>query len=539
MKKLVIYVLCVLFVLTSFSTIVMADEDDTDISWGHDHESPWDDYIGMRYVRENFDEPGELTTFFNVYKHFALDSVFRNVVDGAYVEDGQSVTTTLGTDLGVRYSPFVFELPDEYFGLRVSDYQLSGDNYAVNLDGTYIIMSHTLNPGDYDFVDPQDWNRTGGDNIDEYSDGRSITQHDYAVNASGNVDLLNFDATLLRYINAQDDNFYNYGATADAEIIDGLVLEGLYAGYQEDNGMLYEIAATMDLDDNLTLRGAHRDSRIDGDDIEVDSVWNYIDRQWQYGPPKRDYVFPIWDRGFNFAAGLTYGFEIDQISNFLEVDFETTSPLSRDNENPHLISSLYTEAMGFAVNNYAYLDLEDPVYTFRNSVETPSVDIEIADGNEISFWGRTSGYIQMTDDGRDFDALGSINMSTTQDIWRLAGVSFDAFALAEVGEILREYDIAGTPRDEIEDLFKYGLMARYDAPNGIKFRLQYFNSAEFDEDADARDRDGFREPWSVFEIFRGDFRASGSYHDVYDDYTFYRNDNYGQGIRAVVGIPIR
>ena len=100
--------------------------------------------------------------------------------------------------------------------------------------------------------------------------------------------------------------------------------------------------------------------------------------------------------------------------------------------------------------------------------------------------------------------LAGMRLYTTKSLWRFKNVERDSFFLLSLaGEDYKK-----------RDPFKYSLMAKYNAPNGLRFRLQYFGSDDFKE-----------RPRDIFGIER------------FAPYRWYYNDLGKTGLRLVVAVP--
>jgi len=186
MKKIVsLFVIVLLFsVSLSFSTAFAEHGDkvvdDYLIDWGPDHGSGmW----GFTYVRDSLEESGEMQTYFNIQGRW-VDRVQRTI-EGAYIDDGQILTTTIGLNLGADYSPYAALLDRRNLGIRISGFEF--ENTAV--DATYIMA------------------QTAPTNIhDEYLIVEPSKQ-EFALNVTSQdlFDLIDLNTTILRYTEDEEN----------------------------------------------------------------------------------------------------------------------------------------------------------------------------------------------------------------------------------------------------------------------------------------------------------------------------------------------
>ena len=490
MKKLTAYLIVFAMLLTlmiALSGLVFADQDG-DIDWGGDYDKSG--YWGFTYIRYAGDEVGEMKPYF----HIDDDRIFQKVITGAFIDDGQEVTTTIG-QVRSSYSPFAADFHDGTLGLRISDFELDlGDNQFA-FDGTYI----------FGFADVDDLYTMPVPIIDKPSDQA------FTFNVSGNIDDLGLNLTTLRYLDDNDENQFNSAVEVDLKLIDDLNLDGVYAFYTEDAGFLYEVNMNYKVNDDLSVRAGHRNSE-DLDFTHIKGANNrYVDSSD---------VNDIWKRDNSVNAGFTLDYNLPDIENTLKVDFDSTNPGARDNLDSTISSTLDTDAFGFSIkqdNLITIPDDEADSRTLYHRARVISPDFDIPGANvQTDFLNVTSATItgmasfvfdRNYDVGEDyFYTLAGAHISLEQRLWRLSGLRLDFNPML---------DISGA--DNGKDLFKFTTTARYQAPNEMRFTVQYFSSDDYaSPSTDNRNRSHY----SMYEFLPDD--------DSFD---------VGQGIRVMVGIP--
>ena len=106
-----------------------------------------------------------------------------------------------------------------------------------------------------------------------------------------------------------------------------------------------------------------------------------------------------------------------------------------------------------------------------------------------------------------YHAIAAVEVGATADVWRLPNLY--------LGGIFA-YDMPGD-KDLIKNPFKFALISKYDAPNGIKFRLEYLSSVDY--------------ATTTKSVHNDDLNAR------YDDIRYYGNSKF-HGVRLSIGFPL-
>lgn len=495
MKRLVLLasMLCLLLAVTP----VFAEKD-ADIDWGNDYKSG---HWGFVYTKGPDDEEGSLQTYFNIQSD---QSRWRKQFDGAYIDGGQSLTTMFGTRLGVNYSPYVAQFHGESTVLGLRIYTFKWNDWSF--DGTYVIAHTHQN---------NHWNHTPAI--------VGPMKQDILLGAKGSIGDASITAALVRQ--KLDDEFYfNYSVVADVKPMPDLSLTLTYAGYQANEDWLYNVDATWKyMPGKLEFRAGLRNSEIDAVDSKAvrgsgftggeESKSAYVNKSG------RDAINKIYNRDNSVNVGATTWFNLGPVSNKLDVDYDTTNPSRRGDLDDFIKVALNSTYEGFTFNQRATVLVPDEKTTNRAStiedtdalrydyaitVTTPKYNL----ANGFTAQGRLDFDWDMnyTEDNR-YHTVAGLLVNGTTDIWRLKKVQVDGRVIVDMP----------MDKDLIEDPVKFAVQAKYDAPNGVKFRVEYYSSNDYSKTT----------TWVHGEELQ----------KRYEVYRFYAGNDTPQGLRVIAGIP--
>lgn len=463
----------------------------------------------------NLVEEGDFIPFFNKAK----DGPFNITVTGPYIKDGQDVDTTIGSRLGVDYSPYIakFNKENAILGIRVSPIVLDLGIVNLTFDGAYTFA----------LLDLGKEKHTGGNLIKPRT-------NDLLFGVKGNVADLNLALAMVRYEVANDEPevpykyFYNVGGQVNMEVIPGLKLTALGAYYMQDKDWLYEVTGEYEvLPETLWVRAGHRNSEFEG---EGDKPYNKVSVRGGEGADKKSYIDDlkpietIYKRDSSINVGATYKFDYSGIDTTLDVDYDTTNPNKRGDLDDKVTVTADTKYLGYSLwQKFAILFPDEDTGENRGNTindpeanrldyylkfNTPEFDLPVPMVDRVFAVGKLNlDWDQNYVEGSRMHIIPAVELGVEQDIWRLEGMTFGA---------ILAYDMA--PEGTEVDAFKYALIARYDAPNGIQFRLEYLNSADYKSDT---------------KLVHNEKQ-----YDRYDHIRFYGDSNKFHGIRLSVGFPL-
>lgn len=501
MKKLALVaslVLCLM--LASLPAFAVKDAD---IDWGTNHNGG---HWGFTYTKAPGAEEGSLQSYFNIRSD---QSRWNKKIDGAYVEGGQNLTTLFGTRIGVSYSPYVAQFHGEstVLGIRVFPYQWNDWSF----DGTYVI-AHTHQSNH--------WNHT------PVIVGPS--KQDILLGAKGKLSDIELSAALVRH-EIGDKFYYNYSLIADAKPMTDLSVKLTYAGYQMNKDWLYNVDATWKyMPNKLEFRAGFRNSEI----VAVDSAavrgggftGGDDDKKAYVNKAGRNAINAIYNRDQSVNLGATTWFGLGPVDNKLTVDYDTTNPAKRNDVDDVIKVGLESKYEGFAFNQWTTVIVPDENTTARSStindatanrydygltVTTPKYEL----GYGFTATGRLDFDWDMNYDTENrYHTIAGLIVSGKQDIWKLKNVALDAKVAVDM------------PKEKtiIEDPVKFAGRAMYQAPNGIKFRAEYYSSVDY-----AAGGPGGAAKWVHGQEL----------HQRYGAYRFYEDWNSPVGLRVVVGVP--
>ncbi|MCK9222925.1 MAG: hypothetical protein M0Q40_09960 [Limnochordia bacterium] len=500
MKKLALVASLVLCLMLASLPAFAAK--DADIDWGTDE---WGGYWGFTYTKAPGTEEGQLQPYF----HFRADqSRFNKKVDGAYVEGGQNLTTLFGWKLGFAYSPYVAQVDGDsrVYGLRIYTYKWN--DWAF--DGTYVIGYEA--PDNY-------WK---GDLIEGPS------RQDVLLGAKGKLGDVDLSGALVRF-EVGDKFYYNYSLIADAKPMTDMTVKFTYAGYQVNKDWLYNVDGNWKyMPGKLEFRAGFRNSEI----MNVESaavrgpgfVGGDDDKKAYVNKDGRNAINAIYNRDQSVNLGATTWFGLGPVDNKLTVDYDTTNPAKRNDVDDVIKVGLESKYEGFVFNQWGTVIVPDEKTTDRHSVINDPTVNRYDYGLTVTTPKYELGY-GFTATGRlDFDwdmnydtenryhTIAGLIVSGKQDIWKLKNVALDAKVAVDM------------PKEKtiIEDPVKFAGRAMYQAPNGIKFRAEYYSSVDYAEGG----------PGGAAEWVHGQ-----KLHQRYGAYRFYEDSNSPVGLRVVVGVP--
>jgi len=484
-------VLCLMLVsLPAFA------KKDADINWGDNHNSgDW----GFTYTKAPGAEEGSLQTYFNVRSD---QSRWNKKIDGAYVEGGQNLTTLFGTRIGVSYSPYVaqFDGDSKVLGMRVYPYKL-GD---WTIDGTYVFAyNHESNH----------WNDTPVI--------VGPIKQDILLGAKGKLGDADLSGALVRF-KVDDKSYYNYSLIANVKPMTDVSVTATYAGYQVNKDWLYNVDGTWKyMPGKLEFRAGFRNSEIAS--VESAAVrgpgFATGEKNAYVNNNGRNAINGIYNRDKGVNVGATTWFNLGPVDNKLTVDYDTTNPAKRGDVDDVIKVGLESKYEGFAFNQWATVIVPDENTTARSSTINDATANRYDYGLTVTTPKYELGY-GFTATGRlDFDwdlnydaesryhTIAGLIVSGKQDIWKLKNVNLDAKVAVDMPK-------EGTI---IEDPVKFAGRAMYQAPNGIRFRAEYYSSVDYKAEAD----------WVHGQKL----------HQRYGAYRFYEEWNSPVGLRVTMGIP--
>lgn len=545
MRKLSKVLLALALVMMVFSASAFALENkvkDPTADWEFgDEKDHWGLVYFLGYDEDGLEEEGKLTPYFKVREK---DGPRNRTIKGAYIRDGQEVDTTLGFRLGINYSPYIasFHGNNRIIGVRVGEFVYDLGVVTLGIDGGYMFSHFAIGDNDNTWRGrPTDSNIFGP------------RRNDILLNTKvGILDLVDVNVALNSYANPNTDTtgddadklydrYVNVAVELGAEdIIPGLDLTGLYAFYSQDEDWLYEVTASYEvLPETLKVWAGHRNSVFwDDKEAEVEGDWNKVgvvggnnagNAETRY-INNTDTLRNLWRRGNSINVGAEYKFVYDIVSATVKAEYDTTNPASRDDLDDLAYVSLDTKALDFSLFQKASVLIpdEDSVkregtvedatanrYSYELDFSTPKYTLPVPMADEVFAVGRINfdwdkNYVA---DNRN-QVIASVELGAQADVWRLDDMYFGA---------ILAYDLPS--QEVIEDAFKFALISKYDAPNGIGFRLEYQSSIDF---------------------ATGDVEVGGetgkwihdkNLNDRYDDIRYYDNSKF-HGIRFTVGFPI-
>lgn len=543
----------VALLLVALSAVAFAaptwKEDVADFTWGkkaEDSKGNWGFVYTQGYDDEgNWEEDGLLQPYLKFKK-----DVYNKRVVGPYVEDGQNLTTIWGSRLGINYSKYVAAMHKDsaVAGIRVYPINVSfGDLIDIDIDASYILGTLWVKEG---------WA------MDPFVPSRK----DIILGANGNIWELDLNTAVVRYwVEGKDEDgskkdFFNYNFSVEAglnDLVPGLSLNAVYAAYLRNdekaaegedslNGWLYEVTAEYEaIPGLLAVRAGHRNSEMPGITLEE----NGKIKTWansvlgNNGKDKERYVqdskpiAKIFNRNNSINVGATvwYDFAIldGVLENQFDIDYDTTNPNRRNDLDDVITLKADSKFLGYGLWQKFGITMPDD--------ETPAgvrehQNIVIATDNRLDYGVKftTPDYALPVPFVNDFFVNAKVNFDWDQNYVAKAdapdapGSRSQAIVGVEVGtalDIVKAKNVQlgaslfyDMPSDKtiIEDAFKFALISRYDAPNGIKFRVEYQSSIDFT---------------SADEWVHDD-----DLNDRYADFRYYENSKF-HGLRFAVGVP--
>lgn len=501
-----------------------------------DEKNQW----GLVYLLEygedgEFPDEGILMPFFKITfegdKEWAKEKIaglYNISWTGPYIKDGKELKTTFGVRLPVKFSPYIAEFNNnKHVGLYVEglDYEFGPANLALKFA--------------WMFPNPLAGNATTKYGTTDPYDGPWA--NDLLVDLALKVDVLQLDVALNRYAEDKEDpseGLYDYyhNVAVEAQLKDaipGLTLNGVYAFYQQDKDWLYEVKADYKVSDALKVWAGHRNSKFwDDYENEIEGTWKKTsvmggastDKNVAYvGEGKT--IEALYKRDNSIDFGAEYSFAFDPVTGKLTASYDTTNPKARGDFDDVIAVGLNTKAYDFTLNQAVnvYLADEDTTEAARqatpyNDLDKPRIDYALdfytpKYNLPVDF---ASAFIQgkvnfdydtnFVEDSR-YHLIGAVEVGVTADVWRLPGLY--------LGGIFA-YDMP-SDKEQIEDPFKYALILKYDAPNKVKFRLEYLSSADYKNTTK--------------------FVRNEAINDRYGDIRYYGNSKF-HGIRLSVGFPL-
>ncbi|MGI6165203.1 MAG: hypothetical protein ACOYEN_04340 [Limnochordia bacterium] len=508
MKKLALVASLVLCLMLASLPAFAAK--DADIDWGT--ESNNSGHWGFSYTKGPDDEVGTLQPYFKIHGPDGQNR-FNKSIPGAYIEDGQNLNTTIGSRLGVSYSPYVakFSGKSQVFGVRISNYKL-GD---WQLDGTYV-MGFVIN----------------NDKLFAPSPIIEPSTKDILLGAKGKISDIELNGALVRFRLKEtdplfkDQYFYNYSLVGKATPMNDLTVDFAYAGYQYNNDWLYNVDATWKyMPGTLHFRGGFRNSEIVDTGSKVirgPGLGGGDNAYVADGESGVDSINKVYNRNNSINIGATTWFNLGPVSNELALDYDTTNPNKRDDFDDNIKATLDSDYEGFNVYQWVSVlvpdeetggnrelpdNIEDVAanrYGYGLTVKTPPYEL----GNGFGATGQLDfDWDHNYASENRYHTIAGLFVSGVQDIWRLKDVSLD-------GKVMVDMPMN---KDLIADPVKFAARAKYKAPNGVKFQVEYYSSADY----------GLGTKWIHAEAV----------HARYGDYRFYEAKNSPQGVRVTAAFP--
>lgn len=528
MKRFFKVAALVTLLLVAFSSFALAaDHKEADINYGEkgdDNKGGW----GFVWTKTLDDKTtGQLQPYLKIREKIMIEKRLNKNVVGPYVEGGQSLTTIIGSDLDVNYSPYVakFHSSSRLIGLRV--YPMNLDLGLVNLDFdfAYIWAKHAG-------LDKPIWKPDG-------SPFEPIAR-DVLLGVKGKVWEIDLETALVRMAREEDGeytHYHNYSVQGELEVIPGLVVKGLYAGYSESENYLYEVTAKYDaVPGLLSLRAGHRNSNeIEGIEFKDNgkdiaelplAIVGGFDAEKEKDRVR--YVSDlkpiqtIYNRDNSVNVGATVWYDFGIVENELNVDYDTTNPAKRGDLDDKVTVALDTTVLNFNLWQQVSVmfpdeesdsravkinDLKanrlDYSLKFRAKYDLPVPVVNYFTATGMVNFDLDSNYVK---ESRKHTIVG-LGLDSSVDVLKAKNIGLGAYFF---------YDMPSA-KDLIEDPFKYALLAKYDAPNGIKFRLEYNSSVDFGTSTEHVHQQKLNER--------------------YKDFRHYNNSKF-DGFRFAVGIPL-
>jgi len=496
------------------------------------------DVWGLVYLLEydeegKFEKEGHLMPFFKIYDEGTESAKkparWHITFTGPYIQDGRSLTTKFGIRLGVNFSPYIakFDSKNKVLGLTLDtfDYSLGPVDLAVK----FAWMFPHVWPGGT-------WGAPAG-----YTSAPGPRANDILVDVAAKIDVLKLDLALNRYSVPQPEDaetLYNYyhNVAVEAELADvvpGLKLNGVYAFYQQDKDWLYEVKGEYKVSDSLKVWAGHRNSKFWADyEAEVEGDWKKVSvtggpdthkEQAYVGEGKP--IDELWKRNNSIDVGLEYSFDLDPVTGKLTTSYDTTNKKHREDFDDVIAVGLDAEAFDFTLNQQLnvviaddkttdgarqvspYEDTSKPRIDYALDFYTPEYALPVGFADAF-----VKGIVNFDWD-RNFAAesryhlIGAVEVGFKADIWRLPGVYLGGkFA----------YDMP-SDKEKIENPFKFAVVAKYDAPNKVGFRLEYLSSRDYKN--------------------TGKFVRDQAINDRYNDIRYYDNSKF-HGIRLSINFPL-
>lgn len=458
---------------------------------------------GFTYSWDLEAEKPSLQPYYNIE---ILYNRWNKTIRGPLKEGGQSVKTVFGANLDIQYSPYVATFDQGVLGLRISEYEWDlAKNSNIKLDGTYVFGF--LNTRTSLWKDPELVGANG----------------DYVININGNLSEFEFNNTVLRYFHKDNERYYNNHALEWKLPLFSkrFNLTGVNASYQQENDFLYELSGNFNLIPGVlfweaTLRD---NSKLDFSTGGIRGGGDrYITRPIEPPLLQHDFLEQMNFLGRYHNFGPTLFLKLGPTTNMIKLDyastarkdFYVTTPLAVGSvpDNPRIALGVMTDYQNFKIQNLFYRQLQEegyknrsfyrlgiiaePEYPLFNNVKTDFLlDFDI-DQNYTS-----------VDEQKIFSMAG-MRLSTKREILGFKNVELSSSIMLSLGS--EDYRNV--------DPLKYALMAKYDAPNGLRFRLQYFSSDDFQNQS-----------LDIFGI------------DRYKSYRWYYNDLQANGFRFIIALP--
>lgn len=493
---------------------------------------------GIVYEWTHGEEEGSLTPY---YRWSSKGNSHNRKKTGAYIKDGQEVETIIGGRLPVKYSPYIADFHNEnrMLGVKVGQFVYELGPVVLKLDGAYI-FSHVELP------DNESWQSEGKPKPSVIFGPR---RNDILLDVEADVaEMLELDFALNRYTEVTKDEetdenvfnyYYNLAAEAAVELLPGLNLTGLYAFYSQDGDWLYEVTAEYEvIPEVLTVRAGHRNSEFytyEGEEKVAGGTW---DKASVIGGPNKDDnklrfiantdpLKDLYTRDNSINVGATYNFSYDIVEATLNADYDTTNPKVRGDLDDNFKVSLDTYALDF--NLYQELSVLVPDEKTNNEARKIHNEKELRLDYALDFYTPEyrvdAGLAEVFAQGKvnfDWDknyladtrshTIASVELGAKGDLWRLedfevrAILAYDMPSQKEFGEGDDKYEI---------DPFKFAVLTKYDAPNGVKFRVEYQSSKDYAN--------------NELDWIHGD-----KLNARYDDIRFYDNSKF-HGARVTIG----
>jgi hypothetical protein len=470
---------------------------DMDIPWRLEYTYPYDSgYWGLAY---NWDPTIEETKLDSYVRIRTYRDRWNKRVRGPLVEGGQQVVTVFGANLGSKYSPFVTMLDEYTVGMRVFGYNfpLPGKG-NIMLDGTYIIGYINRPAGDITM-----WEGPKLNNV----------QGDFSINLQGSYGGASFNNTIIRYYNKTlKDYFFNYAIEARRNFFNNrLSLEGVIGSYEENNDSVRMLKYNLNVIPSfLSFEWALHD--IDIKDLSaIYGVGNYLIAQ-PIDPEERLLLTELRYLGNAINYGPTISFGVGETKNRIKLDYSTNAKLDFYSncpvdapENPRRLISFTTQYKNVFMQSSFMNQIPEEVgrkfYRFE-AMATLENPLQLGTKASLLFdLDQDMGYLNRNETYK-YSSLG-LRLKRNSDILKFKNVELSAVF------IMGLMDTYGH-----SEKFNYSWMAKYNAPNGLRIRLQFFSS----EELTTRKPDIFGE-------------------DRYAPFRWYRNDYGKKGFRLIFALP--